>query len=229
MTAFRSHRWSSRFHPDASAMLGMCLAGVLMAGMIALPAVAQESASPIQTEYVLGFNDANKHFIDVQLRCRAPRPDSCELMMATWTPGSYLIREYARNIDRIHAEDAQGQPLRLQKTTKNRWVIQGKNLKEITVNYRVYCREMSVRTNFVDRDFAVLNGAPTFIIPVAYIDQPIEVKVDLPSGWRQSVTALDSKEAGPAGIYVARDFDHLVDSPLVVGNPEVQSFKVGEI
>ena len=38
-----------------------------------------------------------------------------------------------------------------------------------------------------------------------------------------------SKEAGPAGIYVARDFDHLVDSPIVVGNPEVQSFKVGEI
>ena len=102
--------------------------------------------------------------------------------MATWTPGSYLIREYARNVDQIHAEDAQGQPLRLQKTTKNRWVIQGKKLKEITVNYRVYCRQMSVRTNFVDRDFAVLNGAPTFIIPVAYIDQPIEVKVDLPSG-----------------------------------------------
>ena len=229
MTAFRSHRWSSRFHSDASAMLGMCLAGVLMGGVVALPVFAQESASPAQTEYVLGFSDANKHFIDVQLRCKSPRPDSCELMMATWTPGSYLIREYARNVDQIHAEDAQGQPLRLQKTTKNRWVIQGKNLKEITVNYRVYCREMSVRTNFVDRDFAVLNGAPTFIIPVAYVDQPIEVKVDLPSGWRQSVTALGSKEAGPAGIYVARDFDHLVDSPIVVGNPEVQSFKVGDI
>ena len=158
MTAFRSHRWSSRFHSDASAMLGMCLAGVLMGGVVALPVFAQESAPPAQTEYVLGFSDANKHFIDVQLRCKSPRPDSCELMMATWTPGSYLIREYARNVDQIHAEDAQGQPLRLQKTTKNRWVIQGKKLKEITVNYRVYCREMSVRTNFVDRDFAVLNG-----------------------------------------------------------------------
>ena len=210
----------------------MNLSHLLCALLLGVPftaGIARADDAAVKTTYLLQFDDARKHVVDVRLEFRSANSESCELMMATWTPGSYLIREYARNVDQITAVDAQGESLSLEKTSKNRWIIRGKNLDEVVVHYRVYCREMSVRTNFVDREFAVLNGAPTFIIPTAYIQHPIEVEIELPRGWRQSVTALDAKEGAAAGIYQARDFDHLVDSPIVIGNPEVQSFDVNGI
>lgn len=210
----------------------MNLSRFLLALLLSLPftaAMAKAEDTPVKTKYVLHFDDARNHVVDVRLEFRSENSEKSELMMATWTPGSYLIREYARNVDQITAVNALGEPLSLEKTSKNRWTIRGKNLDEVVVRYRVYCREMSVRTNFVDREFAVLNGAPTFIIPTANVQDPIEVDIELPLGWRQSVTALDAKEGAAAGIYQARDFDHLVDSPIVIGNPEVQSFNVNGI
>jgi predicted metalloprotease with PDZ domain len=210
----------------------MNLSRLLVALLLCLAwsaAMARADDAKAKTKYVLQFDDARNHVVDVRLEFRAANAEQCELMMATWTPGSYLIREYARNVDQITAVDAQGETLSLEKMSKNRWSIRGKNLDQVVVHYRVYCREMSVRTNFVDREFAVLNGAPTFIVPTAYIQDPIEVEIKLPTGWRQSVTALDAKEGAAAGCYQARGFDHLVDSPIVIGNPEVQSFNVNGI
>ena len=81
-------------------------------------------------------------------------------MMAVWTPGSYLVREYARNVEGISAATETGEPLPIEKTVKNRWRIETAEGARVVVRYRVYSREMSVRTNFVDSGFALINGAP---------------------------------------------------------------------
>jgi predicted metalloprotease with PDZ domain len=49
------------------------------------------------------------------------------------------------------------------KTTKNRWRIATAGAREITFAYRVFSHEMTVRSNWVDADFALINGAPTFM------------------------------------------------------------------
>ena len=83
--------------------------------------------------------------------------------MAVWTPGSYLVREYARHVEGVAARGADGRSLAVAKTRKNRWRIDARGADRVTLTYRVYAREMSVRTNWVERGFALLNGAPTFI------------------------------------------------------------------
>ncbi len=83
--------------------------------------------------------------------------------MPVWTPGSYLVREYARNIEAISVSDSGGKPLTFSKSRKNRWRVETGGAPEIRFSYRVYCREMSVRTNWVEDSFALLNGAPTFV------------------------------------------------------------------
>ena len=95
--------------------------------------------------------------------------DAMELQFPVWTPGSYMLREYTRNIESITAtkHGAQGGPsqgeLPLERSGKNRWRIPAaEQAKFVCVAYRLYCREMSVRTNWVERDYGFLTGAATF-------------------------------------------------------------------
>ena len=70
--------------------------------------------------------------------------------MAVWTPGSYLVREYERNVEAVTAA-ASGRPRAGgREVDKNRWRVTTGGAPTVTVKYRVYGREMSVRTNWVD-------------------------------------------------------------------------------
>jgi predicted metalloprotease with PDZ domain len=163
----------------------------------------------------------------------------CELMMPVWTPGSYLVREFSRHVERVQATAADGRALDLTKTRKNRWAIEIPkpksqtpnpndrflDISDITVSYRVYGREMSVRTNWIERDFALLNGAPTFMTVPELMSLPHEVVIEPASGWTQSRTALPAACERPHH-FVASNYDQLVDSPILLGNPTVYEFAI---
>ena len=94
------------------------------------------------------------------------------------------------------------------------------------MTYRVYCREMSVRTNWVEADFAMLNGASTFLTPADAAPRPHDIRIELAPGWTESVTALPPAPDGRPHSYRAADFDTLVDSPILTGNPATYAFTV---
>jgi predicted metalloprotease with PDZ domain len=148
-------------------------------------------------------------------------------MMAVWTPGSYLVREYARHVEALAATDSGRAPLRIEKTRKNRWRISTNGTRVVRLRYRVYAREMSVRTNWVDEEFALVNGAPTFITLVESPSRRAhEVRVVLPKEWARSLSGM---QPGPAAnTFVAPDYDALVDSPIVAGTPSVYEFRVSD-
>jgi predicted metalloprotease with PDZ domain len=170
--------------------------------------------------------------------------DSIKLMFPVWTPGSYLVREYNRNMESIAASrhDALGGPrhseLPLAREGKNRWhVLETGQAKFVCVTYRLYCREMSVRTNWVERDFAFLTGAATFPLVDGCQRAPLDLQLELSPGWQQVATSL-AKLSSPANVdaascaenvhcYAVSNFDELVDSPIVCGNFEVREFEVG--
>jgi len=116
---------------------------------------------------------------------------SVDLFMPVWTPGSYLVREYSRNVEAVEAH-AGSVRLAVAKTAKNRWRVQTNGASSVTVRYRVYGREMSVRNNFIDADFALLNGAATFLsLAGDAAPRPHEVVVELPAAcWRHSVLTV---------------------------------------
>lgn len=151
-----------------------------------------------------------------------------DLMMPVWTPGSYFVREFARNLENITARTPSGSELIIESTRKNRWVVKVSGSEPIILSYRVYSHEMSVRTNWVDSDFALVNGAPTFITSADLKPRPHDVTVELPPGWSRSVTALPPTPSGQPHSYRAVNFDTLIDSPIVVGNPNIYEFTVDE-
>ena len=200
----------------------LCVALVLAIGVA--PAGAQQTAAePIR--YTVSFPAPHTHYLEVSAVVPTARQPQVELMMAVWTPGSYLVREFARNVEAVTAAGADGRALNVEKTEKNRWRIATGGAPTVTVKYRVYAREMSVRTNWVEAGFALVNGAPTFMTLPDGGARPHEVIFEPAPGWQRSMTGLPEMPGG-AHRYRAPDFDTLVDSPVVLGNPAVYEFEV---
>lgn len=175
--------------------------------------------------YVLRFPAAAQHCVDIEATVPATA-GGVALMMAVWTPGSYMVREYARHVEGVHATTTSGETLPVRKTSKNRWHVDAGSAERIVVRYRVYGREMTVRNNWIDRDFAILNGAPTFLTSINHLQTPHEVRCELPEGWASVFTPLTPHASGAAHHYRAADYDTLVDSPILLGNAAAYPFEV---
>ncbi|HYN23236.1 MAG TPA: hypothetical protein VE078_19915, partial [Thermoanaerobaculia bacterium] len=174
--------------------------------------------------YTLRFPAPQTHTVEIEALVPTDSLPEVSLMMAVWTPGSYMVREFARSLEEVTATTPGGEPLRVEKTSKNRWRVETAGLPRITVRYRLYARDLSVRTNFVDESFALLNGAATFLTIDGGERRPHEARLLLPPHWRVSASPLPSTEAH---LYRAIDFDTLVDSPLYAGNAPIYGFEVG--
>jgi predicted metalloprotease with PDZ domain len=161
--------------------------------------------------------------VEVEARVPTAAQPSIELTMAVWTP--YVIREYAKNLEAVTARTADGRPLAVEKSRKNRWRIETAGADPVMVSYRVYCHVMGVQDNWVDDEFALLNGAPTFLTLADPGARPHDVRIILPPAWKTTATGMPPAPGGPHH-YRAPDYETLVDSPIVAGNPAVHEFDV---
>lgn len=173
--------------------------------------------------YTMKFPAPHTHYVEVTAEIPAAKP-AVELYMPVWTPGSYLVREYARNVEDFRAKDGQGRELTWTKTRKNRWKVEANGAAAISVSYKVYAHEMSVQGNWVDSGFAMMNGAANFVTLVGADKRPYEVKLELPAAWSKSISGL--KEGPAPHSYVAVDWDQLLDSPIYAGNAPIHEFEV---
>ena len=103
------------------------------------------AADPIK--YTLRFPAPHTHYVEVEAAFPTGGRSEIELFMAAWTPGSYLIREYARHVEGMAARGTDGETLEWQKSAKNRWCVETAGAPAVVVTYRVYGREMTVRNN----------------------------------------------------------------------------------
>lgn len=201
---------------------------VSMSATIFVSRALEAAAMPDPIAYTLRFPAPQTHYVEVEAVVPTGGQPTIELMMATWTPGSYMIREYARHLEDVSAASPAGEPLVLTKTRKNRWQVATRGAAQAVVRYRVYGREMTVRTNFVDAGFAILNGAPTFLTLAEDGNRPHDVRVVLPPSWKTVVCPLPPPPGASEGEgrFRAEDFDALVDAPIYAGNPALYRFEV---
>lgn len=178
--------------------------------------------APEPLRYTLRFPRPETHYLEVTAQIPAGKPQ-IELYIAVWTPGSYMVREYSRNVEGFTATDENGRALAVKKTRKNRWLVEAGGAKRLTVGYKVYANEPSVQGNYVDAGFAMLNGAANFVTIEGDDKRAYEVKLELPAAWKESISGL--KRTGEHS-YVASDFDQLLDAPIYAGNAPVHEFVV---
>jgi predicted metalloprotease with PDZ domain len=161
--------------------------------------------------------DPHAHLLGVETTIGSdggPLPDPLVLFMPVWTPGSYLVREYARHVESFTARSSDG-PLGVEKIRKNAWAVRHAGAARILVAYRVYANEMTVRTNHVDASHAYWNGAATYLAVDGAAELGAELRIDMPEGW--SIATALAPLADRPGTFVASSFDELCDAPVECG------------
>jgi predicted metalloprotease with PDZ domain len=170
------------------------------------------------------------HLFRVELVIAHPSADAVTLSMPAWIPGSYMIRDFARNILDIAAEDAAG-PLPLDKRDKQTWALTLRS-QTATVRYRVYAWDPSVRGAHLDTRHAYFNGAALFLRIAGQEPHPCTVELLPPPGdsgadW-QVATSLQPLDAAPLGFgrYRADGYEDLIDHPVEMGRFSLIPFSV---
>lgn len=149
-------------------------------------------------------------------------PDPLVVAMPVWTPGSYLVREYARCVEAPRATAADGRDVTPVKVRKNAWSIAHGGATEVTLTYELYCNDLSVRTNHLDKSHLLLNGAATFTFATHAPNEGADVTLDLPEGW--SVAS----SLGNARALHAASFDELCDTPIHAAAPGAHAIETFE-
>lgn len=179
--------------------------------------------------YSIVPKDPAAHLFEVILTVEAPDPAGQRLILPAWIPGSYMIREFARNIVRI-AASANGRKVALEKGDKHSWQA-GRCEGPLVVTYEVYAWDLSVRTAHLDQTHAFFNGTSVFLRVEGQEQSPHEVEIRRPEGsqyaaWRvaTALPELDAERYG-FGRYVAADYDELIDHPVELGSFALATFK----
>ena len=171
------------------------------------------------------------HLFAVEIDIAHPPAERLMLSMPAWIPGSYMIRDFARNLLAVTARTAQGQPLTLDKLDKQTWICDGVT-GAVTIAYRVFAWELSVRAAHLDTTHAYFNGASLLARVHGLEDRPCRIELLPPedtgcSGWRVA-TSLRPLDAEPLGFgsYQADDYEDLIDHPVEMGAFGLLSFAV---
>jgi predicted metalloprotease with PDZ domain len=179
--------------------------------------------SPPDISYTVSMSHPWTHLLEVEMSVKWHQmPDTTELKMPVWTPGSYLIREYERHVQDVTVKDASGTPLPWTKTSKNTWAVNTKGSQAFTATYRVYANELTVRTNELNDDHAFWNNAALLFFIKGQLAAPATLHVNPAKNWRVA-TGLPPVE-GQTNTFRAPNFDILYDSPFEVSDFHEISF-----
>ena len=153
--------------------------------------------------------------------------------MPAWIPGSYMVRDYARNVVSARAE-SDGRDVELVKLDKSRWRAAPTD-RAVTLVFEIYAHDESVRGAHLDTTHAFFNGTCVFPAVVGQEDTECEVEIDPPEkpvgrNWRVA-TAMRRKDAEQYGfgLYHAADYDELIDHPVEIGELSIGEFEANGI
>jgi predicted metalloprotease with PDZ domain len=189
------------------------------------PQVQPGALEPIQ--YTFRVIDAAQHLAGVEARVPTGGRPVIELRMPVWTPGYYVVEDYAGRVRDLRVEAPDGTVLVVPKPQNNRWSVETKGAPYVSLSYTLVAQGRSVTSNWVDAELGVINGGAAFITLAEQVRRPHDVRLEMPPTWKQSASGLDPAPGGEPNHYRAPDFDTLADSPIVAGTLVVREFVVG--
>jgi len=179
--------------------------------------------------YALSLADPNAHEFEVRMAIDVNPGDSVQLTLPAWIPGSYMIRDFARNLHDVRACSAGAEELPLARLDKQSWEVCAVD-QQILVSYRVYAFEESVRAAYFDNTRAYFNGTSLFLRAVGHEDEPHQLQLQpgvVPEGWQVATTLLEkATDSRGFGSYQAADYFQLIDHPFEIGEHSSTGFEV---
>ncbi|MBU3005990.1 M61 family metallopeptidase [Paraglaciecola arctica] len=190
--------------------------------------------SPHSIQYQVGVSSIAGHTFDVRLRIETPDKNGQILTLPAWIPGSYMIRDFAKNIITINAQDDSGNNIDIIKIDKQTWKVQAVSAA-IIVKYQVYAFDLSVRGAYINDEFAFFNGTNMFLAVQGQTEKPCALVITKPSHtdlehW-QVATTMPTKMQAPHefGDYWASNYEELIDHPVLMGEFDILPFSTSGV
>lgn len=174
------------------------------------------------------------HIFQIDLCVSQPTPKGQLLTLPAWIPGSYMIRDFAKNIVTLNA-NCGGNPVKVVKTDKLSWLCDSCD-GELKIRYQVYAWDLSVRSAHLDTTHGYFNGTSVFLKVVGHECEACNVDILPPDGkayahWRVATTLTRLNETAHLGFgrYRAGNYDELIDHPVEMGDFTFASFEVSGV
>jgi predicted metalloprotease with PDZ domain len=179
--------------------------------------------------YQITSNNPATHYFDVKIQVDLPDPKGQQLRLPNWIPGSYMIRDFSRNIIDLEARSSGGE-LQVTQQDKSNWTVEGVT-EALTIKYKIYAKDLSVRGAHLDHSHGYYNGSSVFLEVVGQSDLPCEVLIEKPptTQYKNWQLATSLKFRGGTrfefGLFEALDYDDLIDHPVEMGEFACISFE----
>ncbi|MBC97691.1 MAG: hypothetical protein CME63_08075 [Halobacteriovoraceae bacterium] len=188
----------------------------------------------MKLEYKLSITEPWTHYVKVRLTGKRPKgQDTLDFFLPSWSPGSYLMREYAKGVRKFRAVSGNGEFLYFEKRDKGTWRVDWSQSElkaqgeEFTIEYEIYCNEISVRTSHVTEEHAFIHGPSVFMGIVGEVLDKPTLEIEFPPLWSKVTTGLkDISDKRERFIYEAKNYDELIDTPVEIGCHETNGFRV---
>ena len=180
-------------------------------------------------QYRVEAADLHAHLFQVTLTIEQPSVPQ-RLSLPVWIPGSYLVREFSKNLQRLVARQ-DGKPVPVQQLDKCSWQVDCVASSPLVVSYEVYALDHSVRTAWLDTQRGFFNGTSLCLRVHGQEGQPHGLEIVSPLPQWEAATGLTPHKVGRKGFgsYLAEDYDELVDCPVEMGIFWSAEFRAGGV
>jgi predicted metalloprotease with PDZ domain len=185
-----------------------------------------------EINYEVSMSQPHTHYFEVKMNVVDYQKEYFDIQMPVWSPGSYLIREFAKSVESVEASFHK-KLLKTEKINKNTWRVYSEKANNVVITYKVYAFELSVRTSFLDASHGYFNGTSMFMFIDELKNIPHNLSIIPYKKWKKISTSLPKTSIKNASLpknsvkgfqYQAPNYDILVDSPVEIGNHETFDF-----
>lgn len=166
----------------------------------------------------LDLREANKQVVKVDLSWRS-QSEFLDVILPVWTPGSYMIRDHAQHLYGLSANQ-DSEELTFSRTGLSSWKIKLRSSNKVTIKYSVICNELTVRTSYIDSEFASICLSSCVLLIKEARNNIHTLKLITPTNWNEYIPLPFNQT------FYADNYDQLIDTPVHCGDFIVEKFDV---
>ena len=184
-------------------------------------------AKDVKISYDLSLANPENHLFGVTIKIENNRRRSLEVTLPAWTPGTYHLQDHARNLLQFEAFTDDSIRLPAEREDFDTWRLQTGKHTAITIHYKILGLLHDDGACYLGADRAYVNGASVFMYIEGKKNRPVTLTVrDLPPNWEIATGLTSLPEPNQ---FSAKNYDELIDCPLLMGHLNWFSFKVAGI
>ncbi|MEP4891799.1 MAG: PDZ domain-containing protein [Aliiglaciecola sp.] len=187
--------------------------------------------TPEQVHYAVTVDSIAGHTFKVIQTINIPGKLDIKFKLPAWIPGSYMIRDFAKNIVSLKAYDDNQNSLHIEKLDKQTWQVSTETGK-VHIESIVYAFDLSVRSAYICDEYAFFNGTSVFFEVDGYCG-PCSVNVSLPETksdtWSIATAMLQTQTNKLTQSFKADNYQTLIDHPVILGELDIARFSVKNV